>query len=101
GVSKQTEALDKLQNVACVVLRHGRRADYPRIEVRVRDLQQALELVELGLAELGDMPVRERPQDQVRLSEPAPPSAKGKLFQARVAIRPVHRPSRKGNWSRK
>ena len=53
----------------------ARRAHHPGEQVRLRHVHQPLELVDLGLAQAGDMRVGEAPGDQVHLAHAAMPGA--------------------------
>src|SRR4051812_36104157 len=59
----------------------------PAIDVVVVFLEQRLEQVELGLAEARNMAIRERPQNEVRFPEAAPPGAHLQLLSSGVVAR--------------
>src|SRR5262249_22022410 len=65
SVSFDSERLEFVHQRSVELGRRGGALQDPAIEVLVGLLQQALEPVELGLGESGDVLVRERPQNEV------------------------------------
>src|SRR5262249_30874134 len=86
-VNFQPKRLDLVQQVAFELGRRPQESDDPAVEILVGLVEQALELVELGLAHALDVLVRKRPQDEVRFPEAPAPRTEPQLLQPGVVTR--------------
>src|SRR5690606_19340547 len=76
------EGLQLVHHRPRVFGRNRRAADRPFVDVLVLRLEQPLERIQFGLAQLGPLLVAERAQHHVGLAEAAPPAPEAQTFQA-------------------